>query len=63
MNLTQLETVETELKRKRYSQNTVQGLDCKKTWLPGLQETRDLNIIMHINQRSTAQKKITRTSG
>jgi hypothetical protein len=41
MNLRQLETVETELKRKRYVQNKVQELICKKPGLPGayLQET------------------------
>jgi hypothetical protein len=42
MNLTQLETVETELQRKRYGQNKVQGLFCEETGLPGayLLETR-----------------------
>jgi hypothetical protein len=46
-------TLKTELRQKRYGLNKIQGLDYKKTWLPGayLQETRDLNIIMHINPR------------
>jgi hypothetical protein len=46
-------TLKTELRRKNYGLNTVQGLDCKKTWLSGayLQETRDLDIIMHKNRR------------
>jgi hypothetical protein len=58
MNLTQLKTVETKLKCKRYSQNKVQGLFCEETGLPWvyLQETRGQNIIMHINRRSIAQK-------
>jgi hypothetical protein len=34
MNLTQLETMETELKCKRYYQNKVQGLFCEETGLP-----------------------------
>jgi hypothetical protein len=34
MNLMQLETVETELKRKRYDQNKVQGLFYEETGLP-----------------------------
>jgi hypothetical protein len=40
-------TLKTELGRKRYGLNKVQGLDYEKTWLVGayLQETRDLNII------------------
>jgi hypothetical protein len=46
-------TLKTELGRKRYGLKKVQGLDCKKTWLPGayLQENRDLNIITYINPR------------
>jgi hypothetical protein len=42
MNLTQLETVEMALQRKRYDQNKVQGLFCEETGLLGayLQETR-----------------------
>jgi hypothetical protein len=35
MNLTQLEMMETELKRKRYYQNKVQGLFCEEAGLPG----------------------------
>jgi hypothetical protein len=46
-------TLKTELGRKRYGSKKLQGLDCKKTWLLGayLQESRDLDIITHINQR------------
>jgi hypothetical protein len=36
MNLTQLEMMETELKRKRYYQNKVQGLSVKKQGFQGL---------------------------
>jgi hypothetical protein len=38
MNLTQLETVETELKRKRYNQNKVLKLMCLKRRSRGHQE-------------------------
>jgi hypothetical protein len=34
MNLTQLETMETELKPKRYGKNKVHGLFCEETGLP-----------------------------
>jgi hypothetical protein len=46
MNLTQLETVETELKRENYALN--------KATRAKLQEIRGLNIIMHINLRFIA---------
>jgi hypothetical protein len=41
------------------------GARLQKNYFPGayLQENRDLNIIMHINQGSIAQKNLTRTSG
>jgi hypothetical protein len=38
MNLTQLETVETELQRKRYGQNRVLKLTGLKIWSRGHQE-------------------------
>jgi hypothetical protein len=95
MILTQLETVETELQRKRYGENKIlelsglkgrsrghpeclkrikdrkdmantrfRGFSVKKQGSRGLlQETRDLNIIMHINRRSIAQKIKSRISG
>jgi hypothetical protein len=40
--------LKTELRRKRYGLDKVQGLDCEENYFPGvfLQETRDLNTIM-----------------
>jgi hypothetical protein len=46
MNLTQLQTLETELKRENYALN--------KTTRAKLQEIRGQNIIMHINPRFIA---------
>jgi hypothetical protein len=45
-------TLKTELGRKRYGFNKVQGLDCEENYFLGayMQENRDLDIIMHINQ-------------
>jgi hypothetical protein len=46
--------LKTELGRKRYGLNKVQGLDCEENYFPGayLQETKDLNLIMHKNRRA-----------
>jgi hypothetical protein len=45
-------TLKTELGRKRYGFNKVQGLDCEENYFLGayLQENKYLDIIMHINQ-------------
>jgi hypothetical protein len=47
-------TLKTELRRKRYGFNKVQGLDCEGNYFPGdyFQETRDLNTIMCKNRRA-----------
>jgi hypothetical protein len=49
-------TIKTELRRKRYGLNKIQGLDCEENYFPGayLQENRDINIIMHVNPRFIA---------
>jgi hypothetical protein len=46
-------TLRIEVRRKRYGSKKVQGLDCEENRVPGayLQETRDLDIIMHIISR------------
>jgi hypothetical protein len=46
--------LKTELGRKRYGLNKVQGLDCDENYFPGayLQETKDLNLTMHKNRRA-----------
>jgi hypothetical protein len=51
-------TLKTELGRKRYGFNKVQGLDCEENYFPGayLHENRDLNIIMCINRRADMLK-------
>jgi hypothetical protein len=47
-------TPKTELRRKRYGFNKIQGLDCEENYFSGdyLQENRDLNIIICKTRRA-----------